>query len=84
MRIRVLENYGGVRTDGRRILPGEYELNDPALFKCAGHLVEEGVAVVVEDEPIEEFIFEAAPDEPEVKDEPKPEPVKPSHKKGRK
>lgn len=79
MRIRVLETHNSVRTDGRYIHPGEYDIHDPALFECGGYLIAEGVAVRVETEPAEEFIFEAAPEvEAEV------EPVKPSHKKGKK
>lgn len=79
MRIRVLETHNGVRTDGRFIYPGEYDIHDPALFECGGYLISEGVAVRIEDEPVEAFIFEAAPEM-----EAEPEIVKPSHKKGRK
>jgi hypothetical protein len=38
-RIRVLENYGGSQTNERRILPGEYEVGDPALFGLEDYLV---------------------------------------------
>ena len=48
MRIIVLRNYGGSRTQERRILPGEYDSEDAALFGLADYLVENGHAVIVE------------------------------------
>ncbi len=50
-RIRVLVNYGGFNTQERRILPGEYEVNDPALFGAADYLIQNGQAVVLDDAP---------------------------------
>lgn len=79
MRIRVLETHIGVRTEGRAILPGEYDIHDPALFECGGYLVNEGVAVRLDDavspiadvEPDEEFEFvngDAVEAEPDAED----------------
>lgn len=71
MRIQVLENYGGVRTDGRRILPGIYDLHDPALFNMGGVLIDEGAAVRLEDGEPEVVGLEVAPvesAEPEVEE----------------
>lgn len=51
MRIRVLMNYGGFNTQERRIVPGEYDVNDPALFGAADYLVQHGHAVPVESQP---------------------------------
>jgi hypothetical protein len=47
MRILVKRNYGGRPTRERRILPGEYDSNDPALFGVADYLLENGFAVAV-------------------------------------
>lgn len=59
MKIEVLENYGGQRTQERRVLPGVYDVDDPALFGVGEYLLEVGKAVVIEaDAP-------AASDEPE-------------------
>lgn len=48
MTIRVLHNYGGRNTKEQRILPGEYAIDDPALFGVADYLVENGHAVAVQ------------------------------------
>lgn len=45
--IRVLQNYGGYNTNERRILPGEYDDNDPRLFGIGDYLVQHGHAVRV-------------------------------------
>lgn len=47
MRINLLGNYGGQRTGEKRILPGEYDSEDPAIFGLADYLVENGHAVVI-------------------------------------
>lgn len=47
MTIEVLHDYGGQPTQGRRILPGKYDYDDPALFGLAGYLVNNGHAVYV-------------------------------------
>ncbi len=48
MRIKILNNYGGKLTGERRILPGEYEDNDPALFGVsAQYLIDNGHAIKV-------------------------------------
>lgn len=53
--IRVRYNYGGSPSGGRRILPGDYGDNDPALFGLADYLVANGHAVRIlaaSDEPV--------------------------------
>lgn len=45
MRIEVKNNYGGSLTKERRILPGEYDSEDPALFGLADYLLEHGHAI---------------------------------------
>lgn len=42
--IFVKVNYGGLPTEGRRILPGTYAPDDPALFGLAEYLVANGHA----------------------------------------
>ncbi len=49
MQIQVLVNFGGVETGEKRILPGIYHHNDPAIFNLARYLVEGGWAKVVTD-----------------------------------
>lgn len=49
MRIRVLINYGGALTNELRILPGDYDQDDPRLFGLAGHLLEVGHAITLDD-----------------------------------
>lgn len=49
MQILILVDFGGVETGEKRILPGIYHYNDPALFGLAGYLVEGGWAKVVAD-----------------------------------
>lgn len=46
MHIRVLHNYGGKPSGGRRILPGDYEASDERLFGLAQYLVDNGHAVI--------------------------------------
>lgn len=54
MRIKVLQNYGGVRTNEKRILPGVYESDDERLFGLSDYLIDNGYATVVsEDESLE-------------------------------
>ncbi len=48
MKIEVLENYGGQRTQERRVLPGVYNVDDPALFGVGEYLLEVGKAIVIE------------------------------------
>lgn len=51
-RIRVLKNWGGKPTNERRVLPGEYDIDDPRLFGAGLIIVNEGAAIatVVVDE----------------------------------
>lgn len=51
MRIKVLINYGGFNTNEKRILPGEYDADDPCVFGIADYLVENGHAVVTQADP---------------------------------
>lgn len=67
MRIRVNRDFGGRITDERRIPPGEYALDDPALFGVGQYLLDNGFAemlepLVVADAPVDIAIdaFEAA------------------------
>jgi hypothetical protein len=46
MSIKVLYNYGGRPSNMRRIEPGVYAKDDPALFGLADYLVENGHAVL--------------------------------------
>lgn len=48
-RIRLLVNFGGSPTNFRRILPGEYAVDDPQLCGLASFLVESGQAEWVDD-----------------------------------
>lgn len=48
MRIRVLINWGAAGSL-RRVLPGEYDINDPALMGMGLVIVAEGHAIVIED-----------------------------------
>jgi len=48
MKIQVLINYGGVDTNGQRILPGVYDVNDAALFGVWRGLLERKQAIIVE------------------------------------
>jgi hypothetical protein len=51
--IQILENYGGKRTNNQRILPGVYDVGDPALFGLEDYLVHElKKAVYLEPEPL--------------------------------
>ncbi len=52
--IKVLINFGGKLTNERRILPGEYTDDDPALFGIAAYLLEHGFAVRLNEPAIEE------------------------------
>jgi len=52
MKINVLRNYGCWNTNERRILPGVYEAGDERLFGLAEYLVDNGHAVVTEDESV--------------------------------
>jgi hypothetical protein len=47
--VRVLHDYGGTPTRERRIQPGVYLVDDPALFGIADYLVANGHAVYVQD-----------------------------------
>lgn len=47
--IRVLHDYGGANTRERRIEPGDYASDDPALFGLAEYLVENNHAIVIGD-----------------------------------
>lgn len=82
MRIRVLINYGGVNTNERRIAPGEYDTDDPALFGIADYLLKHGHAQWVASEPGVALTPELSephiePDErDELPVENKPKPVK--------
>ncbi|MFN8452024.1 MAG: hypothetical protein U0521_26380 [Anaerolineae bacterium] len=49
MRIRVNRDFGGRITDERRIPPGEYALDDPALFGVGQYLLDNGFAERVSD-----------------------------------
>lgn len=66
MKIKLLLNYGGWNTNERRILPGVYDSDDPALFGLADYLVENKHAVVVEDETPEITTTEDEPAAPPV------------------
>ncbi len=43
--IRLLHDYGGERTNERRIQPGDYDEHDERLFGLADYLIENGHAV---------------------------------------
>lgn len=60
MRIRVLINYGGALTNELRILPGDYDQDDPRLFGLAGWLLEVGHAIAL-DEPAAPIVPEPEP-----------------------
>lgn len=45
--ITVLKNFGGKETQERRIQPGVYDVDSPALFGLAQYLVDNGHAVEV-------------------------------------
>lgn len=51
LRIQVLVNFGGVETNGLRIPPGEYAIDDDRLLGCGQMLVDRGQARVIGDEP---------------------------------
>jgi hypothetical protein len=59
MKIEVLQNFGGVETGERRIVPGVYAIDDPRLFGCGQLLLDYGMAQVI-DSPVP--IEEPAPD----------------------
>lgn len=61
MRIRVLHDYAGRVTRENRIQVGEYDLHDPDLFGCGKHLLDIGVAVVVDGDLIETVEPESVP-----------------------
>lgn len=48
--IRVLINYGGTKTNDRRIEPGDYAEGDPRLFGIADYLIANGHAVIVSED----------------------------------
>lgn len=50
LRIQVLVNFGGVETNGLRILPGEYAIDDDRLLGCGQLLVDRGQARVIGDD----------------------------------
>lgn len=79
-RIRVLHNYGSAATPAR-IVPGEYELDDPRLFEQGRYLLENGHAEIVDEhEPEitgEDMKLVEAGDE----NAPIPAPVKPASRK---
>lgn len=57
MRIQVIRDFAGRLTGERRIFPGEYALEDPALFGAGQYLLDNGFAVVIgapEPEPVPE------------------------------
>jgi hypothetical protein len=55
MKIEVLQNFGGVETGERRILPGIYTIDDPRLFGCGQLLLDYGMARTLDrPTPIEE------------------------------
>lgn len=45
MKVQVLHNYGGARTQERRILAGTYEHDDERLFGLAAYLIANGHAL---------------------------------------
>lgn len=60
MRIQVLRDYGGRRTNDQRILPGVYDVGDECLFGLEDYLVnDQGVAVFLD--PPAEQTSEGAP-----------------------
>jgi hypothetical protein len=67
MRIQVLHDYAGRVTREHRIEVGEYDLYDPDLFGCGQHLLDIGVAVVIEDDTATEA--EASPVTPDTASE---------------
>lgn len=52
MRIQVLHHFSGKESQERTIAPGEYDTDDPALYKLGAYLVENGHAIEVEASPI--------------------------------
>jgi len=67
MIINVLINYGGTNTQERRIKPGLYAIDDPALYGVGAYLLTTGQAVVVEVDPPP-----VSPTEPDEVDEAPP------------
>jgi hypothetical protein len=49
-RIHVPYNFGGTVTGERRILPGEYDISDPALFGAGRYMLANGHATLVDGE----------------------------------
>lgn len=50
-KIRVPNNFGGVQTNERRVLPGDYDsLDHPGLHGAGRYMVENGFAFLIEDE----------------------------------
>lgn len=71
LRIQVLVNFGGVETNGLRIPPGEYAIDDDRLLGCGQMLVDRGQAQIVGDERVneeamDEFLATHIPDVAEV------------------
>lgn len=59
MKIELLINFGGVPTNELRILPGIYDADDERLFGITEYLLDNGHAVVVDDDvPMTEFKHE--------------------------
>lgn len=55
LRIQVLVNFGGVETNGLRIPPGEYAIDDDRLLGRGQMLVDRGQARIVGDEPEQSY-----------------------------
>ncbi len=80
MKIQLLHNYGGRRTNEQRIPPGVYDASDERLFGLAQYLVENDHAVIVESDESPVSEDELIPVNPPAE----PAPAKPSKAKARK
>lgn len=66
MKIKVLNNYGGIYTKEQRILPGVYDADDPRLHgaRAIAHMLEARHAVVVSDDtPLTDTVYTRPPDD---------------------
>lgn len=80
MKIQVLENFGGVETNERRILPGVYDMTDSALFGAGQVLLDLGKAVVIEyDAPAEPEPAETEAETTDIEETPR-QPPKPKRR----
>lgn len=46
-RIRVLHDWGGVPSNFNRVAPGDYDIDDDALYGCGQYLLDNGHAIKI-------------------------------------